>query len=1035
LEDNIIIQQAYYGEVNRAHSCINTTITDSELNSFLIAFTDRPGAVPIGEELKPYLSGVKYSTYYVFTKTFSDPFASRAGMVFTHVLILNLLDIKFINNIDNILSILIDEVPTNREELSSLKLGFFDAAPVLRDKYQPLYIQKAISALIDGELPVLYSGEIESFKTILQLIWNYSAVNLRNKLKFRTSFTPSDIQGVDDLTIVSIQSEFLQKWPGRNIVKSVDNEIVEMSSSSELLFLGHKEGNPFHSFLLDLKVEQNELHNIGKAYKIFNDYLALDNTDDADNLRQNIRTLSVISPSEKDGELIKNKFIDRLDDLVSSNVDLNLKALRNIEWSAFHNGEKRAREILSGFVSNELIKNINPQIESLSQILNISFNDEVKNWWHDAIQLSFKTTITENAKLAFKNIWRLLGFSEETFNNIFLIVLANKRNESNLRENIPENIKKESIKALEKITCKRKWYLLHADVLLKHLQKDKAIVEQLKLEKHLDFNASIGVRYLAQKLEDLEVISLAIQNCDPKFVQISAERILTNKFLLEKIDLTINCWLAIWSFSLMETRDISYGLEGKEQEVVNSILDIIVAEIELPEIIMELLAYSDFNDIYSYKMRAECWIKFPSKFKGLFLNSTSKTTVNKLLLDEIDVSSIEKPLFDTISSDSYMTNFLSENKADIEPVIKIFESFTNLKDKFLSDYINFYRTPISDSLSIRLGRLVNDNGFTESARSIYDKSHNNNSFQLALEKCQNLVNLHWWESFFGSNRNVTPYSRPLSFESNENHMKESLPVVVILTAIQEEYMAVRNHLKETKEADKNDTSYEAGIFELNGKDIANIVIRECGAKNTTASQEAERAIQNFRPKCMLFVGIAGSRKPKDFAVGDVIFPDKIYSYEGGKSEKESFKSRPDQASVSFALIEIAKKERRKEEWKALIKNEWKQDVKADLGIIASGEKLVEHCESDIGKILTNHFNDTSAVEMEGFGFAKSAATQGRETNDILVGIVRGISDIIGQPESGAGESNDRRPENAKQFASDTAAAFAFWLIFKLYQNT
>jgi hypothetical protein len=71
--------------------------------------------------------------------------------------------------------------------------------------------------------------------------------------------------------------------------------------------------------------------------------------------------------------------------------------------------------------------------------------------------------------------------------------------------------------------------------------------------------------------------------------------------------------------------------------------------------------------------------------------------------------------------------------------------------------------------------------------------------------------------------------------------------------------------------------------------------------------------------------------------------------------------------------------------------------------------------------------------MEGFGFAKAANRQGRETNKILVGIVRGISDVIEQPAmKKENETDDRRPTNAKKMASDTAAAFAFWLIFKTY---
>lgn len=185
----------------------------------------------------------------------------------------------------------------------------------------------------------------------------------------------------------------------------------------------------------------------------------------------------------------------------------------------------------------------------------------------------------------------------------------------------------------------------------------------------------------------------------------------------------------------------------------------------------------------------------------------------------------------------------------------------------------------------------------------------------------------------------------------------------------------------------------------------------------------------------MFVGIAGSRKPKDFSIGDVIFPEKIYSYEGGKSEKDSFKARPDIVSSTYVLNEIVKKERLKGDWKSLIKKDWGRDVKAELGVIASGEQVVEHYDSEIGKILTDHFNDTSAVEMEGFGFAKAATRQGRETNNILIGVVRGISDIIGQPNDHAKDhTTDRRPDNVKDFASDTASAFAYWLIYKTYGN-
>ncbi|WP_169628005.1 phosphorylase family protein [Flavobacterium soli] len=277
----------------------------------------------------------------------------------------------------------------------------------------------------------------------------------------------------------------------------------------------------------------------------------------------------------------------------------------------------------------------------------------------------------------------------------------------------------------------------------------------------------------------------------------------------------------------------------------------------------------------------------------------------------------------------------------------------------------------------------------------------------------------------------------LSYISNKDKMNSisinEIKTIVILTAIKPEYLAVRAHLSDIKDNDINDTSYESGIFEHLGEKIAKIIIRECGARNSNAAQETERAIQYFNPCCILFVGIAGSRKPNDFKIGDVIFPSKIYSYEGGKATKSSFNARPDMESLTYALTEKAKKERLKNDWKTLIKGTYKSNPNADLGIIASGDLLIEHYDSSIGKLITKYYNDTSAVEMEGFGFAKSVSRQGRESQNIIYGVIRGISDIL-DISTFSGTIEEKRPEYTKDFASDTASAFAFWLIYQLYKK-
>ena len=332
----------------------------------------------------------------------------------------------------------------------------------------------------------------------------------------------------------------------------------------------------------------------------------------------------------------------------------------------------------------------------------------------------------------------------------------------------------------------------------------------------------------------------------------------------------------------------------------------------------------------------------------------------------------------------------------------------------------------------RIGYLILKNNWSKSYKEIKNKFIiENKGFQFTIEICNNDF---FFRLGFGRKNNSNPVDQ--SRVTNQGNMEKKTPIVVILTAINEEYMAVRSHLDNIKSINKDDTIYESGIFELAGKEVAEVVIRECGPKNNIAAQETERAINYFSPDCMFFVGIAGSRKANDFKIGDVIYPEKIYSYEAGKSGGNSFSARPDLGTGSYAVLEMAKIERNKDDWKNLIKGNFDiENVKANLGIIASGEQIVEHYDSYIGQLLTKYYNDTSAVEMEGFGFAKAAERQGRSKNEMLVGVVRGISDILERE----GDSNnlietDRRPDNAKTLASNTAAAFAYWLIFNLYDK-
>lgn len=247
--------------------------------------------------------------------------------------------------------------------------------------------------------------------------------------------------------------------------------------------------------------------------------------------------------------------------------------------------------------------------------------------------------------------------------------------------------------------------------------------------------------------------------------------------------------------------------------------------------------------------------------------------------------------------------------------------------------------------------------------------------------------------------------------------KDTIPKAVILTAIPVEYEAVREHLLDIDELPPHKGKvYEKGVFTGLYHDWE-VGIAMVGTGNNICAIETERAINFFDPEVMIFVGVAGGIK--DLKLGDVVAADKAYGYEHGKVGK-TFYSRPEVGKSTYSILERAKAEARKDDWKLRIKTERKNNKPTVLvKPIAAGEKVVTEIRSEVYKLLKNNYNDSVAVEMEGSGFYE--ACHANEKVHSL--IVRGISDLL---------KNKERSDKAgfQNIASKNASAFAFEVLSK-----
>jgi len=292
---------------------------------------------------------------------------------------------------------------------------------------------------------------------------------------------------------------------------------------------------------------------------------------------------------------------------------------------------------------------------------------------------------------------------------------------------------------------------------------------------------------------------------------------------------------------------------------------------------------------------------------------------------------------------------------------------------------------------------------------------------------RNFFNLEWLP--WGNLRDHTPDSARLRYlvDSQGASMAFQLPKteeqrVVILTALPVEYQAVRVHISELREETHQGTVYERGIF-IAEKRRWEVVIAQIGMGGTGAAADATRAIEHFKPRVILFVGVAGGIKDKDVALSDVVVATKVYGYESGKLEAQGFRSRPEVGQSSFSMVQRARAEARKRAWSQRIQRSAAPMVAAPrvfVGPIAAGEKVIASTDTELYHFLRTTYEDALAIEMESHGFLQ--ATYRDPT--ILALIVRGISDLIDGKRLSDGL-------NYQEIAAGHASAFAFEVLAKL----
>ncbi len=246
--------------------------------------------------------------------------------------------------------------------------------------------------------------------------------------------------------------------------------------------------------------------------------------------------------------------------------------------------------------------------------------------------------------------------------------------------------------------------------------------------------------------------------------------------------------------------------------------------------------------------------------------------------------------------------------------------------------------------------------------------------------------------------------------------------IVILTAVEAEFAAVRDKLNNCKDIDCYGRTGVEGLFTLSGGKSLPIIVIKAERGNSASSAALLASVIKYKPKACIFSGIAGSIS-SDLNIGDIIVPEYVHDYRREKGEGVH-KQRPRGGQIQGKLKTNADIAARYTTWKQYLNDSF-SDCCTNTNIlteepICSGEILLAEKSSETYKKIKNIFNDSRAVDMESAGFIFEIKFH----SDLDFLIVRGISDNALQ----------RDEEKRVDLAAEAASAFCFDVINRTYGN-
>lgn len=592
------VHQALFGEHNRGHGLLASSLSESVMRSLLLV-TDLPGsAIPPNLQWEPYVRGYVAGNYYVLSKTFPDQNAVRPGMVFTHVLLIDRLDILQINHLDEIFQLLPEKIHRS-SSISSLQVNIATSLP---PKGTPAGYSKVVHTLLTNpQSTVIWVGN-KGFTEIVQTLWANLWPSAREKFTFRISFAPQDIHD-NPPTIVCVPESLASRWNRDQLVRITDEYQPNPSDEmylAEAFLIGLPDAKPLRQFQYELDAFLPELTTLRLLGRSFNHMQEIDiGKNNIDHVRDLVRALRVLAPSPDNGLSIKEKVITRLRALTAQGTANDIKAVRNMILTPFPTATTFFAETVKAWMHHRLMVESERDPASVAELVGVAIADFSTDW---ATNLrSNLTTILESwDDQTARIVWRWWDKRSDLVHQLDNYIPEKASVEQSLANQCARNLPAQLGEAVLGFARKRNWLSLYGVACLSLYPPLIAIKKHLEVDRSPSFE--VALRQLNKRLDAKTILEAALDIGENRLLRLAGEICAKEPSFLAELDLDSREWRVIWYESLLISKDPWKGID-EPSAMMNAVLRRVLEKQSIENSLLERLGETTYGDLTEHPER------------------------------------------------------------------------------------------------------------------------------------------------------------------------------------------------------------------------------------------------------------------------------------------------------------------------------------------------------------------------------------------------------------------------------------------------